>query len=69
MPAGQVKVWSREARGSNGCDITTDEAVCAAQAYEGEAIPLDIYIMFDQSGSMLNDVGGLTTPCPACPDR
>lgn len=45
---------------ANGCDIMTDEAVCAAQAYEGEAIPLDIYIMFDQSGSMLNDVGGLT---------
>lgn len=38
----------------------SDDAVCAAQAYEGEAIPLDIYIMFDQSGSMLNDVGGLT---------
>src|SRR6478752_4216123 len=45
---------------ANGCDIQTDDAVCAAQAYEGEAIPLDIYIMFDQSGSMLNDVGGLT---------
>jgi Mg-chelatase subunit ChlD len=45
---------------ANGCDLTTDSAVCAAQAYEGETIPLDIYIMFDQSGSMLNDVGGLT---------
>ena len=45
---------------ANGCDVMTDDAVCAAQSYEGEAIPLDIYIMFDQSGSMLNDVGGLT---------
>jgi Mg-chelatase subunit ChlD len=45
---------------ADGCDLTTDGSVCAAQAYEGEAIPLDIYIMFDQSGSMLNDVGGLT---------
>ncbi|MDF3064510.1 MAG: hypothetical protein K0R38_111 [Polyangiaceae bacterium] len=45
---------------ANGCEVMTDDAVCAAQAYEGEAIPLDIYIMFDQSGSMLNDVGGLT---------
>jgi len=45
---------------ANGCDIVASDAVCAAQAYEGEAIPLDIYIMFDQSGSMLNDVGGLT---------
>ncbi|HYQ14548.1 MAG TPA: VWA domain-containing protein, partial [Polyangiaceae bacterium] len=45
---------------ANGCDVMSTDAVCAAQAYEGEAIPLDIYIMFDQSGSMLNDVGGLT---------
>jgi hypothetical protein len=45
---------------ANGCDVMSDAEVCAAQAYEGEAIPLDIYIMFDQSGSMLNDVGGLT---------
>ena len=45
---------------ANGCDIEADDEVCAAQSYEGEAIPLDIYIMFDQSGSMLNDVGGLT---------
>jgi hypothetical protein len=45
---------------ADGCDVKTDDAVCAAQAYEGEAVPLDIYIMFDQSGSMLNDVGGIT---------
>ena len=44
----------------DGCDVKIDEEVCAAQAYEGEAVPLDIYIMFDQSGSMLNDVGGIT---------
>src|SRR6187431_3025592 len=42
------------------CYVKTDGEVCAAQAYEGEAVPLDIYIMFDQSGSMLNDVGGIT---------
>jgi hypothetical protein len=33
---------------------------CVGESYEGEHIPLDIYIMFDQSGSMLNDVGGMT---------
>ena len=33
---------------------------CVGRFYEGESLPLDIYIMFDQSGSMLNDVGGLT---------
>jgi len=51
---------SNQGLSANGCDVVSDDAVCAAQAYEGEAIPLDIYIMFDQSGSMLNDVGGLT---------
>jgi hypothetical protein len=45
---------------ANGCELTTDGSECTGQAYEGEAIPLDIYIMFDQSGSMLNDVGGVT---------
>ncbi len=45
---------------ANGCDISTENTVCSAQAYEGESVPLDIYIMFDQSGSMLNDVGGST---------
>jgi Mg-chelatase subunit ChlD len=33
---------------------------CVGEFYEGESLPLDIYVMFDQSGSMLNDVGGLT---------
>ena len=33
---------------------------CVGEFYEGESLPLDIYIMFDQSGSMINDVGGVT---------
>lgn len=33
---------------------------CIGEFYEGESLPLDIYVMFDQSGSMLNDVGGMT---------
>lgn len=33
---------------------------CAGISYEGESVPLDLYVMFDQSGSMLNDVGGMT---------
>ncbi|MGC4090056.1 MAG: vWA domain-containing protein [Polyangiaceae bacterium] len=33
---------------------------CVGQSYEGESLPFDIYIMFDQSGSMNTDVGGLT---------
>lgn len=44
---------------SNGCEDTSSET-CAGLNFEVESIPLDIYVMFDQSGSMLNDVGGLT---------
>jgi len=38
-----------------------DESGCAGEVYKGETIPLDIYVMFDQSGSMLNqEQGGVT---------
>jgi Mg-chelatase subunit ChlD len=57
---GPDKAGSGTGLSADGCDVKTDDEVCAAQAYEGEAVPLDIYIMFDQSGSMLNDVGGTT---------
>ena len=33
---------------------------CVGEGFEGESLPLDIYVMFDTSGSMLNDVGGMT---------
>lgn len=33
---------------------------CVGEGFEGESVPLDIYVMFDTSGSMLNDVGGVT---------
>lgn len=33
---------------------------CVGETFEGEALTLDIYIMFDQSGSMASDVGGMT---------
>jgi Mg-chelatase subunit ChlD len=33
---------------------------CVGEVYEGEGGTLDIYIMFDQSGSMASDVGGIT---------
>jgi hypothetical protein len=46
--------------GSTGTCGDTSVNGCAGVAYEAEGGPLDIYIMFDQSGSMLNDVGGLT---------
>ncbi len=39
---------------------------CAARAYEDESVPLDIYVMFDQSGSMCSCVDPpiLDGPCP-----
>jgi hypothetical protein len=38
-----------------------DQSGCVGELYVGETIPLDIYIMFDQSGSMLNmEQGGVT---------
>ena len=43
----------------NDCGASAQNG-CVGRFYEGESVPLDIYIMFDQSGSMLNDVGGLT---------
>lgn len=52
----------------NTCTIEDDGSGCVGQAYEGESIPLDIYIMFDQSGSMCNCVDPvfdmIGRPCP-----
>lgn len=33
---------------------------CAGEVYEGEGLPLDLYLMFDQSGSMLTKVDSAT---------
>jgi Mg-chelatase subunit ChlD len=53
--------------GSSGGSTTTGSNCasaqfdgCTGEVFEGEALALDIYIMFDQSGSMASDVGGLT---------
>jgi len=41
---------------SSGVCGELDFEGCAGLSYEGESVPLDIYVMFDQSGSMLNEV-------------
>jgi hypothetical protein len=50
------------------CTIEDDGSGCVGQAYEGESIPLDIFIMFDQSGSMCGCIDPPATviggPCP-----
>src|SRR5262245_4416126 len=33
------------------CEIKDDGSGCAGESYVGENVPLDIYVMFDQSGS------------------
>lgn len=38
--------------GADGCAPAPDDEGCVGTAYEGENIPLDIFIMFDQSCSM-----------------
>ncbi len=51
------------------CDPQPDENACVGESFEGEAIPLDIYIMFDQSGSMcscIEPAGGQLCPDPNC---
>lgn len=36
----------------NGCEPPADDSGCIGEAFEGENIPLDIYVMFDLSCSM-----------------
>jgi hypothetical protein len=62
-PNGKGGSWSSGGSGAVGDPGDCGTSVlngCVGQFYEGESLPLDIYVMFDQSGSMLNDVGGLT---------
>jgi len=43
------------------CMPSADESGCVGQVYAGETLPLDIYVMFDQSGSMSTvEQGGVT---------
>lgn len=48
------------------CDVADTPSSCVGETYAGESIPLDIFIMFDQSGSMCT----CTDPGPSqlCPD-
>jgi von Willebrand factor type A domain len=51
------------------CRARNEGTACVGQTYAGESIPLDIYIMFDQSGSMcscLDPDAAQTCPNPAC---
>jgi hypothetical protein len=53
-------------RDGGTCTIGEDGSGCTGAAYAGEVVPLDIYIMFDQSGSMCAciDPPKTNNPCP-----
>lgn len=38
--------------GSTSCLPTPDDSGCVGEQYEGETVPLDVYVLFDQSCSM-----------------
>lgn len=53
----------------NSCRIEDDGSGCVGESYEGESLPLDLYILFDQSGSMcscLDASGSQACPDPNC---
>lgn len=51
--------------GEGSCSAADEGAGCVGQTYAGESVPLDIYIMFDQSGSMCNCIdAGASQLCP-----
>jgi len=51
---------------ANDCTISVDGEACAGVSYEPEFTPLDIYVMFDQTGSMCSCVDPplIGNPCP-----
>ncbi len=49
------------------CSVAGDFAGCVGRTYAGESLPLDIYVMFDQSGSMCSCVSGVGQQ--TCPDE
>lgn len=52
-PAGAGGAASGAAgAGGNRCGPPEDSATCGGDVFVGKSVPLDIYIMFDQSGSM-----------------
>jgi hypothetical protein len=55
--------------GTTGCTIEDDGSGCVGESHAGENIPLDIYVVFDQSGSMCSCIdppGGQVCPDPSC---
>ncbi|HEY5955074.1 MAG TPA: vWA domain-containing protein [Polyangiaceae bacterium] len=52
---------------SGACRLAVNDVPCSAAMYETENIPLDIYVMFDRSGSMCSCVDPPLNGNP-CPD-
>src|SRR5205814_5928545 len=41
--------------------LDNPQGVCAGKLYKGQSLPTDLFVMFDQSGSMLKKDDGVTT--------
>jgi len=48
--------------GASQCSWNDANSACAGALYHGQALPLDVYIMFDESGSMATIPGPPSTP-------
>jgi hypothetical protein len=46
--------------GAYGC-LENQQGACAGKLYKGQTLPTDLFVMFDQSGSMLKRDDGVTT--------
>src|SRR5688572_14024421 len=71
-PNGEPLGEGGASSGTDGCNAPVSETECVGETYAGESLPLDIYVMFDQSGSMLagvDPVEGETCPDSGCPQR
>lgn len=54
---------------TTACEPLDPSAACVGEQYAGENLPLDIYVLFDQSGSMCSCIdppGGQLCPDPSC---
>lgn len=70
LPAGGKSTGGSGGASTSGTACNPSNAsACVEEQFEGEGVPLDIYVLFDQSGSMcscIEPAGGLLCPDPNC---
>ncbi len=58
---GGTGIFNPDAGNSGGSGGLTEAGTCAGEVHKGELIPLDMYVMLDTSGSMLDTTASGTT--------